>query len=103
MAFVKVATLAQVQKGSFTSVDYDGEPIALYNVDGTIYATRDECSHDGGTLSGGTLEGMCVVCPRHGAKFDISTGEATALPAILSIDRYKVNVEGDDILVDLDI
>jgi len=102
MAFVKVATLDQVQQGSFTSVEYDGEAIALYNVDGQIYATRDECSHDSGTLSGGTMDGMCVVCPRHGAKFDITTGEATALPAILSIDVFEVNVEGDDILIDLD-
>lgn len=102
MAFVKVATLDQVQQGTFHSVEYDGEAIALYNVDGKIHATRDECSHDGGTLSGGTMDGKCVVCPRHGAKFDVTTGEAVTLPAVLGIDTFDVKIEGDDILIDLD-
>jgi nitrite reductase/ring-hydroxylating ferredoxin subunit len=102
MAFVKVANLSDVPTGEFISVEVDGEPVALYNVDGNIYATRDECTHDGETLSGGTMDGLCVVCPRHGAKFDITTGEAKALPAVIGITTYEVKVEGDDIHIDID-
>lgn len=102
MAFVKVATLDQVKPGTFIAVEHDGEAIALYNVEGTVYATRDECSHDGGTLSGGSLEGACVVCPRHGAKFDVTNGQALSLPAISGIACFAVKVEGNDVFVDLD-
>jgi len=102
MAFVKVARLDQIAKGQFISVEVDGEPIALYNVDGNIYATSDECTHDGGTLSGGVLEGQCVVCPRHGAKFDIVTGQAKTLPAVIGIATYDVKVEGNEVFVDID-
>jgi len=102
MAFAKVTTLDRLQPGAFIAVEHDGEAIALFNVEGTVYATRDECSHDGGTLSGGSLEGACVVCPRHGAKFDVTTGKALALPAIIDIDCFEVKVEGNDVYVDLD-
>lgn len=100
---VKLATVDQLKPGSFFAVEHDGEPIALYNVNGTIYATRNECSHDGGTLTGGWMEGACVVCPRHGAKFDVASGKATALPAVISIDTYPVKVEGNDIYVELEV
>lgn len=102
MAFVKVANLGQITLGAFISVTYDGEAIALYNVGGTIYATRDECSHDGGTLTGGTVEGTVVVCPRHGAKFDVSNGAVLAMPAFEGIETFAVKVTGDDIYVDID-
>jgi len=102
LAFQKVASKDQVPPGSFLSVEVGGEPVAIYNVDGAFYATRDECTHDGGTLSGGTLEGDQVVCPRHGAKFDVTTGEVKALPAFEPVETFELKLEGDDIYVDVE-
>jgi 3-phenylpropionate/trans-cinnamate dioxygenase ferredoxin subunit len=73
----------------------------LCNVEGTIYAIEDVCTHDGGQLDQGTLEGHCIVCPRHGATFDVTTGAALTLPAVLPVQSYKVRVAGDDIFLDL--
>lgn len=103
MTWVKLATLEQVKLGSFLAAEHEGEPIALYNVRGKIYATRNECSHDGGSLTGGWMEGGCVVCPRHGAKFDVTNGRAMALPAIGGIETYPVKVQDNDIYVELDL
>jgi len=102
LAFHKVATKGQIEPGQFLSVEVDGEPIAIYNVGGEFYATRDECTHDGGTLSGGTMEGDQVVCPRHGAKFDVTTGEVKALPAFEPVATFELKLEGDDIYVDVE-
>lgn len=102
MAFVKVATLNELAEGAFISVEHDGEPLALYCVEGTVYATRDACTHDGGTLSGGTLSGTVICCPRHGAKFDITSGAVLALPAFEPLQTYEVRQEGNDVYVDLE-
>ena len=76
------------------------EALLLCNVDGEIFAIEDACSHDGGELDQGTLDGCRVECPRHGALFDVKTGAALTLPAILPIRTFPVRVEGDAIFVD---
>lgn len=73
--------------------------IALYNVDGTIYATDDTCSHAEASLSDGQLCGNRVVCPLHGAEFDVRTGAALRMPAVAPVDTYTVRVDGPDILI----
>ena len=78
----------------------DGVAVLLCNVDGEFYAIEDVCSHDGGALDQGELEGCRIICPRHGANFDVRTGEALTLPAILPLPTYKVRAEGDDIFID---
>lgn len=103
MAFVRVATVAEVPPGSFLAVEVEDEPIALFNVEGRIYATRDECTHDGGELTGGQLQGHVITCPRHGARFDVTTGEALTLPAFEPLETLEVKVKGDAIYVDLDL
>ncbi|HEU5478532.1 MAG TPA: Rieske 2Fe-2S domain-containing protein, partial [Candidatus Tumulicola sp.] len=67
---------------------------------GRLYAIEDVCTHDGGPLDQGTLEGACVVCPRHGATFDVRTGEALTLPAVVPLMTFALDVEGDDVYVD---
>ena len=78
----------------------DAVEILLCNVDGKIYAIEDVCTHDGGPLDQGELEGEHVICPRHGATFDVRTGDALTLPAVMPLMTFEVSVEGDEIFVD---
>jgi 3-phenylpropionate/trans-cinnamate dioxygenase ferredoxin component len=73
----------------------------LCNVGGKIYAIEDVCTHDGGPLEQGTLEGETIVCPRHGATFDVRTGDVITLPAVVPLMTFDLSVEGDDIFVDV--
>jgi nitrite reductase/ring-hydroxylating ferredoxin subunit len=97
--FIKVAETKDVAPGSEILVELDGEPIALFNVDGTYYAIGDTCTHSGGPLSEGDLDGEVVTCPWHGAQFDVKTGEAMSPPATEPVRSYRVKVEGSDILI----
>jgi len=73
----------------------------LCNVDGDIYAIEDVCTHDGGELDQGWLEGCRIMCPRHGAFFDVTTGAALTLPAVMPVATFKVRLEGNDIFVEV--
>ena len=99
--FVKVATTGQVAPGRVEVFDVNGRQIAICNVDGTFYAIDDVCTHDGGPLDQGQLEGIEIECPRHGARFDVTTGKVLALPAVMPVQSYPVQVEGDEIKVEL--
>ena len=72
--FVKVATQAELPMGGKKLVEVDGRAIAVFNVDGTLFAIDDVCTHDGGPLAEGELIGCEIECPRHGARFDVRTG-----------------------------
>ena len=100
--FFKVARSSEIPPGSKKLVDVDGYPVALFNVNGTFYAIEDVCTHDGGPLAEGELEGEEIECPRHGARFSVRTGEALCMPAVEPIECYQVKVEGNDILVSID-
>jgi len=96
----RVASKSDVAPGTTRRVVVDGTGVLLCNVDGAIYAIEDVCTHDGGPLDQGTLEGECIVCPRHGATFDVRTGDALTLPAVVPVMTFTVYVEGDDVYVD---
>jgi 3-phenylpropionate/trans-cinnamate dioxygenase ferredoxin subunit len=83
-------------------VGVQDEDVALCNVGGEIYAVANVCTHDGGPLGEGHLLGDEIECPRHGARFNVRTGQVKSLPAIIPIPIFKVKVEGDDILVEVD-
>jgi 3-phenylpropionate/trans-cinnamate dioxygenase ferredoxin subunit len=102
MAFVKIGSTGDVAPGSAKVFQIGDREIAVCNVDGRLYAIDDACSHDFGSLDQGELEGYEIECPRHGARFDVRTGEVTEEPAVLPIDTFKVRVEGADIEVELD-
>jgi 3-phenylpropionate/trans-cinnamate dioxygenase ferredoxin subunit len=74
-------------------VDVDGAQIAVFNVDGQYYAIEDVCTHDGGILTGGPVENDEVICPRHGARFSVRTGEALSPPAFEPVAKLPVRVE----------
>ena len=99
MPFVKVAQASQLAPGKAIRVEIDDEPIAIFNVDGDLYAIGDTCSHEEASLAEGDVFGTCVECPLHGAEFDLKTGRPRTLPAVTPVPTYAVKVEGGDIMV----
>ncbi len=97
--FVKVAQVSEIKPGEMISVEVNSEQVLLANVDGSIHAVDDICSHAYASLSEGDLNGVEVECPLHGGAFNVTTGEAVAPPANEAVRVYKVLIEGDDILV----
>lgn len=79
--WVAVCPAAELAPGGHRVVDVEGTQAAVFNLDGAFYAIEDVCTHDGGQLTGGTVEGAEIVCPRHGARFCIRTGAALTAPA----------------------
>ncbi len=75
--------------------------VALFHVAGRFYAMDDECTHDGGPLAEGKLEGFTIVCPRHGAKFDVRTGAALSMPATQAAAAHEVKVEAGEVWIRL--
>ena len=88
-----VAPVEAIPPGSHQVVDVDGAQVAVFNLDGRFYAVEDVCTHDGGTLTGGAVDGEQIVCPRHGARFSIKTGAVLAPPAYEPIHSFPVRVE----------
>ncbi len=99
--FCTVAKTSDVKPGQMKSFQVNGKRILIANWEGTLFATEDICTHDGGTLSDGELVEGEVECPRHGGRFDLRTGAVTALPPMFPIKTFPVHVEGDQILVEL--
>lgn len=76
--------------------------VLVAHVGGAFYAIEDRCTHDDGPLGEGPLEGLAVVCPRHGARFDVRDGRVLAMPATRPVPSFEVKVEGDDVLVKIE-
>ena len=91
--WIFVGTRSELLPGEFKVV-WDGDTaIAVYNIDGDLYAVEDVCTHDGGELAGGPLHGFEVECPRHGARFDLRNGEVTCPPAYEPVVCFPVREE----------
>ncbi|MBX3414380.1 MAG: non-heme iron oxygenase ferredoxin subunit [Pirellulales bacterium] len=99
--FVSVAKVAELPAGGKLVVDVDERLVALFHVEGKIYAIDDVCTHDGGPLAEGELDGYAIACPRHGARFDIRNGHVLSMPATHDTASHEVKVEGDEIFVRL--
>lgn len=97
--FVKVASTGDVAPGACKTVEANGKAIAVFNVEGTIYATDNTCPHRGGPLGEGELEGKVVTCPWHGWRWDVTTGASPVNPNA-KVACYPCKVEGDQILVE---
>lgn len=96
-----VAKITDIAPGTTKQVTFEDEDILLCNVDGTVYAINDVCTHDGGNLDQGELDGCEIECPRHGARFDVRTGEVKALPAVIPVATYRVVRDGDDLFLEV--
>ncbi|MBI3286636.1 MAG: non-heme iron oxygenase ferredoxin subunit, partial [Chloroflexi bacterium] len=99
MALVKIASVSDPAPGRGKLVETEGKEIALFNVGGAFYAIGDTCTHAGGPLSEGSLQGYSVTCPWHGSLFDVRTGQNTGPPAASPVPSYKVVVQGTDVFV----
>ncbi len=91
--FVEIAPVKDLPNGERMFVTIGDRSIVLFNIAGNLYAIADVCSHDNGPLGDGDLEGNEVICPRHGARFDVRTGEALLLPAVVDIPAYPVRMK----------
>jgi 3-phenylpropionate/trans-cinnamate dioxygenase ferredoxin subunit len=91
--WVSVARAGELAPGQWKSVDVDGAQVAVFNLDGRYYAIEDVCTHDGGQLTGGSIEGAEIICPRHGARFCIKTGAALTAPAYEATATFPVRLE----------
>lgn len=97
--WIKVGTLEDCPPGSLRSVMVGINPVVLANVDGTVYAVMDRCSHEDLPLSDGEVEGCNIACQYHGARFDLATGAARGLPAVKPIKTFPVELREDGIYV----
>ena len=99
--FIKVTTTDELEDQQAKLVEVEGQKIALFRVGEAFYALSDTCTHRGGPLSEGTVEGAEVTCPYHGAKFDIRTGAVLGPPAQQGVRSYPVRVTGADIEIEV--
>ncbi len=97
--FVKVASVNDLAPGEMMLVELKNELICLANVNGEFYAISDDCTHVGGALSDGELEGYIVTCPMHAGQFDVRTGKVVRRPPREDVATFAVKVEGEDIYV----
>ncbi len=98
---IDVASVDEIPQGKVKVVVADGRRIALCNYDGSVYAIDDVCTHDRGPLGQGELIGREIECPRHGARFDVTSGTVTRLPAVRPVRTYPVHVSDGRISVDV--
>lgn len=101
MTFTYAANLSDLVEDEPLAVRLGDEQIALYRLDGEVYATHNVCTHQFALLSDGYMEDGCIECPLHQGKFDIKTGAAMCSPVTQAIRVYPVRVEGDQVMVDL--
>jgi len=90
--FVEIAPASELPNGERLYLEVEGNAIVIFNIAGQLFAIGDICSHDDGPLGDGDLEGLNIVCPRHGAEFDVKTGKAVQMPAVVDIPAYPVQV-----------
>ncbi|MEK6974012.1 MAG: Rieske 2Fe-2S domain-containing protein [Nanoarchaeota archaeon] len=100
MAFIEVLKLKDLKNGQSKLVNIKGNEIALYNVNGKIYATSNVCLHHKGSLAGGALNDNIVSCPLHGWQYDVINGSCKTVPG-LKLKTFNVKIENEKILLDL--
>jgi nitrite reductase/ring-hydroxylating ferredoxin subunit len=107
MVFEKVAQTQEIQAGQMKAVKLGNKEVLIANINGAYYAIGNTCTHQGGNLAKGTLQGNIVTCPRHKAQFDVTTGKVVSHPKIPLMHpkiadqtAYKLKVEGTDILIE---
>jgi 3-phenylpropionate/trans-cinnamate dioxygenase ferredoxin component len=99
MALQKVCRMSELRPGEVRRID--DPPIAVFNVEGALFAVSDVCTHAEASLSEGHVEGQTVECPLHGACFDLRTGEALTPPAVEPVQTFAVVVQDDEVYVEV--
>jgi 3-phenylpropionate/trans-cinnamate dioxygenase ferredoxin subunit len=98
--WTKVATLEDCPPGSLHKVMVGANPVVLTNIDGSVHAIMDRCTHEELPLSDGEMEGNVIVCPYHGARYDVTSGAARGLPAIKPVKSFPVEIREDGIYIE---
>ena len=99
MTFVSVAKTTEMAIGELKPVVVDGRPLLICHTADGFFAIDDTCTHDDGPLADGFLDGTAIECPRHGARFDVTTGQVLCLPAAVGIRSYPVQLDGEELKV----
>ncbi len=99
--FVRVCNVTDLPDPGQMVVEVGERLVALFRVEGEFWAIDDLCTHDGGPLADGELDGHTIICPRHGAQFDIRTGRVLSMPATRDIAAHEVKVEGEEVWIRL--
>jgi len=99
--WITVADRSSVAPGSIIGVKAGDLDVALYNIDGQLYATHNVCTHAQALLSDGWLEGDVIECPLHGGRFEVKTGKGLGAPITCDLKTFPVRVEGDAIQVNV--
>ena len=97
--FKKIGHVSDIPEGQMRSFEIGYDKIVVCHTSKGFFALADECSHDSGPISEGKIAGDEIVCPRHGARFSLLTGDVTAPPALVGIDAIKIKIENDEIFV----
>ena len=97
--FIEIAPVNELPNGERLFMEVGGREIVIFNIADQFFAIGDVCTHDDGPLGDGDLEGYNIVCPRHGGEFDVRTGKAMAMPAVVDIPAYPVQVRDGTIFV----
>ena len=97
--FIEIAPASELPSGERLFVDIADKPVVIFNIAGQLFAIGDVSSHDDGPLGDGTIEGNNIVCPRHGAEFDLRNGKAMQMPAVIDIPAYPVRVVDGNIQI----
>ena len=99
---VRVCAQAEIAPDTVKAFDVDDKRLAVFNIAGKFYVTDDECTHASASLADGMLEGDVIECCMHLGAFHVPTGEVKAPPCTVALRTYKVMLQGDEVLVDLD-
>jgi 3-phenylpropionate/trans-cinnamate dioxygenase ferredoxin subunit len=97
--YFQIADLSELANGEQLYVEIGELELVVFNISGEIFAIGDVCSHDGAPLGDGDMEDFEVICPRHGARFDVRNGKVAALPAVKDIPAYPVRISKGQIEV----
>ena len=91
-SFYAVLAFEDLESGERIFIDVDDVPVVIFKIGKDVYAINDRCSHDDGPLGEGELDGFEVICPRHGARFDVRNGKVLSLPAVEDIQHYPIRI-----------
>ncbi len=95
--YYPVISVDDLIPGERIFIDVDDMAVVIFNIAGDVYAIEDRCTHDDGPLGEGELEGFEIICPRHGAKFDVRNGQALTLPAFEPTRYFPTRIVGNQI------
>lgn len=90
--YLDIAPASELPNGERLFIEVEGKSLVIFNIAGQFFSIGDICTHDDGPVGDGDIEGYNIVCPRHGGEFDIKTGKAVQMPAVVDIPAYPVRV-----------